>query len=379
MQYQQNRMRLGLANVAGLYTGGRGITANISRAVVLIKAAWDFGYRRFDSAPLYGWGYSESLFGEAFKQLVEDALIVGADELDISTKALRTIIPRLGQGQTKQPNFWGPLPEPFASSQEFWTFSETGVLSAFSSSLERLGLAKVSHLKLHDTGDAMAEVPGMKIEEFDPAINACKRLLNDSNPRITNIGLANKDNATGLALLARHPGTFTVVGTTTYNLLDQSAHTSGLIDACHKAGAMYQVNGPYSSRVLAMDVRKARRVNSAVHGRLGYFWDASGTDPVSINYGAVETDTNGHWQNLDAFNKAVLLWNTAADLGYDSPRPLALQFCLANPKVGEVVVGAGDPKRFQEMRDAIALSIPRTHWRRLVDEGIIDSSCPLPS
>src|SRR5262249_57497875 len=109
----------------------RGGAAGGGEAVALTRRSLALGLNYPDPAPMYGAGESERRYGQALRGVPRDRYV-------LSTKVGRVLDPA----------------EP-GSARLRWSFdwSGRGVLRAFQSSLERLGIERVDILFIHDPDD----------------------------------------------------------------------------------------------------------------------------------------------------------------------------------------------------------------------------------
>ncbi len=110
------------------------------QAAECLQAAWDCGFRYFDTAPMYGSGVSETRLGQALSVWPREQYL-------LSTKVGRLVRP--GHPET-------------ASTGAGWIydFSRDGVLRSLEESLDRLGVDRVDAVYLHDPDDHWAQAIG---------------------------------------------------------------------------------------------------------------------------------------------------------------------------------------------------------------------------
>jgi D-threo-aldose 1-dehydrogenase len=156
--------------------------------------------------------------------------------------------------------------------------------------------------------------------------------------------------------------------TTTYNLLDHGPALSELLPFCQEQGFSYWAAGPFVSRVLAKDPRTAKSLGFG-DGKARFCFNGDPTQVITFNY---------HDITAGELERACLVWNIAQEYGEESPRAMALQFCLANEQVSEVVIGAGSAERFDELLRDIEHEINPGVWGALRAQGIIDPRAPTP-
>ncbi len=133
---------LGTAGLAGLYNDVASTDADAA-----VAAAWTAGIRYFDTAPYYGYGKSEHRLGNGLRAVQER---FGEDDWVISSKVGRLLKSRMRAGA--QPRDMG---DGWASPYSFepvYDYSYDGVMRSYEDSLQRLGLAKIDILLVHDIG-----------------------------------------------------------------------------------------------------------------------------------------------------------------------------------------------------------------------------------
>jgi len=100
-----------------------------------VAAAFEVGIRLFDTAPLYGHGLSERRIGAALRDRRRDEFVV-------ATKVGRLLRPDPGA----EGGLYRDIP-PFAT---VYDYSYDGVLRSVEDSLQRLGLARIDIVHIHD-------------------------------------------------------------------------------------------------------------------------------------------------------------------------------------------------------------------------------------
>ena len=118
--------------------GGSRIEVARQAAEEIVAAAWDAGVRYVDTAPFYGVGQAERCVGDALRERPRDEWV------------LSTMVGRL-----LRPNPTGMHPDgrhhplPF---DPIYDYSYDGIMRSFEDSLQRLGLARIDILYVHDIG-----------------------------------------------------------------------------------------------------------------------------------------------------------------------------------------------------------------------------------
>ncbi|MES2946682.1 MAG: aldo/keto reductase, partial [Pseudomonadota bacterium] len=140
-------MRLGLG---GAPLGNLFSAVSNADAAALVDAAWASGCRSFDTAPHYGHGLSERRLGDALRQH-------SRDEFLLSSKVGRLLRPDVAAARD-QHAYVDVLP-----FNQSWDFSAAGTRRSVEDSLQRLGLARLDSVYIHDPdaathGDRAAQV-----------------------------------------------------------------------------------------------------------------------------------------------------------------------------------------------------------------------------
>src|SRR5581483_4892085 len=118
--------------------GGSRFEVTRQDAEAIVRAAWTAGVRYVDAAPFYGVGQAERAVGDALRGEDRDAWV-------LSTKVGRLLRPR-AQGGTDDGR---RRPLPF---DPVYDYSRDAILRSFEDSLQRLGLARIDILYVHDIG-----------------------------------------------------------------------------------------------------------------------------------------------------------------------------------------------------------------------------------
>ena len=118
--------------------GGSRIPVSREDAGAIVRAAWDAGVRYVDAAPFYGVGQAERCVGDALRGMPRDDWV-------LSTKVGRLLRPRAGP----PPDDGRRHPMPF---DPVYDYSYDGIMRSVEDSLQRLGLARIDILYVHDIG-----------------------------------------------------------------------------------------------------------------------------------------------------------------------------------------------------------------------------------
>ncbi|MEV4039784.1 aldo/keto reductase [Streptomyces umbrinus] len=316
---QVSRLGLGLASLGGLFE-----PVPEQQAADTIDTAWELGVRLFDTAPVYGYGRSETRTGAALASRPRDAYV-------LCTKVGRIIEPG---GPDTQP-IWA---DPPAGVGPRLDYSYAGVLRSVEESLARLGLDRIDVLHVHDPD-----------EDFGAAVGEAYRALADLRTEgvigAVSLGVNHAPVAARFLREAAVPGPDCVLLAGRYNLLDQSG-LDELLPLCVERGVVVMAAGVYQSGLLA-DPRPG-----APHGY------ASVPAELAARIGALR--------------------QVCADFGVP-PLAAAVQFPLAHPAVTNVVVGARSPA---EVADTVSLfnrPVPGDFWAAVKGRGLLREGAPTPA
>ncbi|MFN8390580.1 MAG: aldo/keto reductase [Bdellovibrionota bacterium] len=360
-------VRLGLANIGGLYHHK---PPTLSDAMLLLDAAIKCGITRFDTAPLYGYRMSEQMFGRA-RLMPALAEALGHDRIDVSTKVLRSITLRHRSLDTTQPAFW-KLDEPYNSAVEVWGVTNHDIGTQLFDSLASMNLPSVTGVALHDVYDAIHETKNsqhpISYDDMGPVVRFLKSQIELG--RVREIGFADKFDEPIVELSSRFPKrTFGYCEATTFTLASHHEAIEKTLPLCLDHNMPYRVAGPFFSRILSRDPRKAKKVEGR-NGQVAYYYDPdTRLDVVTWNYHNI---TDGE------FERACVIWDLAQAYGEESPRAAAVQFCLAHPAVQELVIGASGPERLASLEEDINHPVPGAYFDALRDEGILHPEAPVP-
>jgi D-threo-aldose 1-dehydrogenase len=304
-------------------------------AIALVRHAWARGIRYFDTAPHYGNGLSEHRIGAALRNVPRDAIL-------LSTKVGRLLAPDRNAPR-RQHGYVDVLP-----FVQRWDYSCDGTLRSIDDSLQRLGLARIDYVFIHDVArDAHGEAQPQRFREaMDGAVPALARLKAEGT--IAGYGLGVNDWRVCVDAL-RHADLDVLLVAGRYTLIDQSALPE-LLPLCVQRKTRIVVGGPFNSGILASGARPS-------DGRTLYFDYAPATSAVIARVAALEAVCAAHDVPLKA---------------------AALQFPRAHPAVACVLAGA---RTIAELDENLALSrwpIPTAFWRELRSRRLVPDEAPLP-
>jgi D-threo-aldose 1-dehydrogenase len=313
---------LGLAPLGNLYS-----PVSDSDSQATLEAAKHHGIGLFDVAPYYGFGLAEERLGCFLKRSrVAQPVVL--------TKVGRVLEP-VGTVQSHE-HFVSPLPY-----EPRFDYSRTGIERSYTESLRRLGLDRVQILLLHDV-DRFNHPVGHRIfvrQLLDESLPSLHRLKCDG--RVDAIGLGINEWDIGYEILASAEVDCVLLAGR-YTLLDQSAFSSGFLDACARRGVGVLVGGVFNSGFLA--------------GGSTYDYRPASEELISRR------------------DELAMLCKR-----YDIPlAALAIQFAAAHPAITSIVVGARSPEEVDAITNWRRIPIPPELWHSLRAQNLIPSDAPIP-
>jgi D-threo-aldose 1-dehydrogenase len=296
-------------------------------AEATLVAAWDANVRYYDTAPHYGAGLSEHRFGAVLRGYPRDSFV-------LSTKVGRVLKP--------DPTVLSG-PPPFDTGLPFraeYDYSADGTLRSIEDSLQRMGLARIDVVYVHDIAED-AHGPAWRdrfAEAMTGAGRALIRLREEGVIRAWGLGV-NRVEACEAALEQSDPDVFLLAGR--YTLLDHSALPT-LFPRCAARDVKVVIGGPFNSGLLA----------GGAH----------------FDYVPASTALLDRRARLLSVCEAH-----AVDL-----RAAALQFCAAHPTVCAVIPGAKSAAKATQNVMLISQHIPPKFWQTLKDDHLIPLDAPIP-
>lgn len=317
----------GAAPLGNLY---RAIPDGDARAT--LDAALDAGLGYIDTAPHYGLGLSERRVGDAVR-------MQGAT---ISTKVGRILFPA-PDADTAAERYGFRTPMPFDAR---FDYSHDGILRSHEGSLQRLGLARIDILYIHDIGrltHGAAHSHHWQQLTDGGGLRALQRLRDEGT--IKAIGAGVNEIPICFDLLDQAPLDIILLAGR-YTLLEQGA-LDALFPRCEQASTAIVIGGPYNSGILAGGPQPVRHYDYA-------------PPPAEV---------------LDKADRiAAVCARHRVPLG-----AAALQFAMAHPLVASVIPGLASVKEVQETMDRAVYDIPTDLWSELKQERLIAAEAPTPA
>lgn len=319
----------GAASLGNLYQPMTSATATAT-----IRRALELGLNHFDTAPYYGFGLSERRVGDALRE-------VPISEVVLSTKVGRLLVP-CDKAAAKRNGFCSPMP-----FEPIYDYSYDGVMRSFDHSIQRLGLARIDILYMHDIGRYTHGSDHQRL--FRIAMQGGYKAMDElrSQGLVRAIGLGvNEVEVCELAMDHGDFDCFLLAGR--YTLLDQGA-LDCLLPRCMERNTSIVLGGPYNSGILATGVRRA--------GVLPYY-----------NYEPASEDIVERVARIEQICGEFSVPLAAA----------ALQFPLAHPAVVSVIPGLDSPQRVEEAVRYMQMIIPNEFWSALLDAELINPLAFVP-
>jgi D-threo-aldose 1-dehydrogenase len=307
-----SRIGLGGAPLAGLFT-----PVPDAEATATVEAAWEEGWRYFDTAPHYGLGLSERRLGEALRDRPRADVVV-------SSKVGRLLVPRTPPLARDDDMF--DVPGDLTRRRDY---SRDGVLRSLEATLRRTGLDRVDVLYIHDPDEHWREAA----EEAVPALVELREA-----DVVGAIGVGMNQSAL-LARFIRETDVDLVMLAGRYTLLEQGA----------------------ADELLPTALEYGRSVVAAAIFNSGLFARDDVPDTATYNYGQASPDV---------LERARLLASVCREHGTTLPAA-AIRFPLRHPAVASVVVGMRSPAEVDRNLAAHAQHVPDELWADLEHRGLI--------
>lgn len=320
---QVTTLGLGGASLAGIFSA---VPEEQARAT--IAGALDAGISYFDTAPQYGYGRSEHMMGNALRGRREGTVL--------STKVGRLLKP-VTDGWASPHNWVDPLP-----FDQVYDYTYDGIMRSFEDSLQRLGLARVDIVYVHDIGvmtHGEAENARLWEQLASGGYKALRQLRDGGTIKAIGLGV----NEWEVLMDAFELGdwdVFLLAGR--YTLLEQTS-LDPFLTTCVERGSSVVVGGPFNSGILVG----------------GSTW----------NYGKAPPEVVERVQKMEAVCKQFAIPLPAA----------ALQFPLAHPAVCNVLPGPRSPEELDEIIGWWQTPIPADFWAALTEQNLLAEGTPVPS
>ena len=316
-----SRLGLGSASLGNLYRPTTDETA-----LETMGRASDGGISFFDTAPHYGQGLAERRIGRYLNET--------ATRISLSTKVGRVLNPIVRPAPGTE-RFGFVDGDPF---EPVFDYSYDGIMKAFNSSLERLGVDQVDILLTHDLGKSThGEDHDHHFKTFlKTGYSALAQLKEEG--RVKAIGLGVNEWQICESVLT-YADLDVVLLAGRYTLLEQTAIES-FLPLCQKLDVSVIAGGPFNSGIL--------------------------TGGSAYNYGPAPEQIKEKVKRLRAVCDAHGVPLAAA----------AIQFPLSHPSIVSIVAGMADPSEVGSNLALFEREIPASLWSDLKTEGLIHPAVP---
>jgi len=306
-----------------------------SDAADTATAALEAGIAYFDTAPYYGFGLSERRIGDVLR---------GVEPVVVSSKVGRLLkADSAVRGYGQRHGYCSPMP-----FEPLYDYTFDGVMDSWEASLQRLGLARVDILYVHDIGRSNhGDRHTLTFRELTDGggFRALEQLR--AGGAIQAFGLGVNETAVCLEAMAHtHLDVILLAGR--YTLLEQAA-LDALLPTCSQAGTSIVVGGPYNSGILATGTQH--------DGTLHY------------NYGPAPNSIVERVRRIEAVCERYGVPLAAA----------ALQFPLAHPQVASVIPGLVSRQQVERTLMLYRATIPGLFWQELQSQGLLHRNAPIPA
>jgi D-threo-aldose 1-dehydrogenase len=277
------------------------------QAAETVRAAWDFGIRYFDVAPLYGHGRAELLLGHTLREYPREQFV-------LSTKVGRYFSPPADPTVAIRP---GGLP-----FQSVLDYTRSGVMRSIEQSMMRLGMTRIDIVLIHDvdahaqgSDEAAAAAYRVACEEAYPALVELKK-----SGDIKAIGIGLNQVSWALRWITDCDLDCVLIAGR-YTLLNRDAETE-LFPECQRRGIGVLSAGPFNGGLLARGINQAE---------------------PRFNYRPAPQEVLDRLLQLQEWSR-------------DTGTPLkkaAVRFALDHPAVTSVVAGAMSADEIAEICEAV--------------------------
>lgn len=324
---QITQLGLGCAGLGNLY---QAVSDECVQAT--LGQALSCGINYFDTAPYYGFGYSERRLGDVLRAQPNNQYV-------ISTKVGRLLKPSKQDVSQNRHGFVSPMP-----FEPVYDYSYDGVMRSFEDSLQRLGLDKIDILLMHDIGQVTHQQQHAQM--FKTAMQGGYKAMDElrSQGLVKAIGLGvNEYQVCEQAMDYGYFNCFLLAGR--YTLLEQAALTS-FLPKCLAHNSSIILGGPYNSGILA-----------------------SGTQtnaPLYYNYAPASQQIIDKVQQIEQVCQQFAIPLAAA----------AVQFPLFHPAVVNVIPGMSSAEQVKDTVTNFNLNIDPEFWLALKNQGLIAEDAP---
>ena len=325
-----SELGFGAASLGNLY---RRVTDQAAHDT--LEAMWSNGMRYVDTAPYYGLGHSERRIGDFLRSKPRDSFV-------LSTKVGRRLRPVVGhEGDAERYGFCTPMP-----FEPVYDYTYDGIMRSYEDSLQRLGLARIDILFVHDIGTVThgEENAGYLQQLKDGGFKALEELRASGAVDAIGLGVNEWEICVQVMDLCQLD---CILLAGRYTLLEQESLDT-FFPKCVEHGTSLVIGGAYNSGILAT---------------------------------GVEGDTVPYY-NYEPAPQAIIdrvrkIQGICRDHSVSLPSA-ALQFPLVHPLVSSVIPGLGNARRLAQTMGQYTATIPDSFWSDLRDADLLHPAAPTP-
>jgi len=304
-----------------------------AEADAVLTQAWDAGVRYYDTAPLYGFGLSETRMNRFLRDKPRNKYV-------LSTKVGRLLRP-CPEDQRDGIGKWFDVP----SRQEQYNYSYDGIMRSVEFSLERLGQNRIDILYVHDLDLANHKTQEVVDQHLETLMQGGYRALVELRDQgtIKAFGAGLNDWQTCQTMAERGDfDLFLLAGR--YTLLEQEALET-FLPLVESRGIGIITGGPYNSGILATGARPGAFYN----------YDPA-PEEILERVARIEKICDAHGVRMvDA----------------------AFKFPLHHPSTVSVIPGGQGVAEMKSNIAAARTHIPFTLWSELKEQGLIREDAPI--
>lgn len=304
------------------------------QAAAVLQSAWDSGVRLFDTSPFYGFGLSEYRLGRFLHNR-------NPDDYVISTKVGRVF--KAAGKPIGDRSIW-TSPAPF---EYHYDYTAAGARRSVEDSLQRLGLARIDVVYIHDLSPDNTELQGGWEAAYEiarmGAMRELEKMREEGLIKAWGFGI-NRPDAAVRAVEHDDPVPDIVLLACQYSIIDHQQALDRTLPALAQKGTSVVVGTPLNDGFLG----SGRRFNFS----------------TELPPFAVERRTR--------------LAAIANRHGIDM-RTAALQFAAAHPLVSAIVPGSRVPGQIASNAQSMKVAIPADFWAELKHERLIAGHAPVPT
>ena len=292
-------------------------------AIATVNAAWDEGWRYFDTAPHYGLGLAEERLGLGLRGKPRDEYV-------LSSKVGR-IIYSSDTAAVDDEGF-----DVSTTRRRRWDFSRDGVLQSIEDSLRRIGTDRLDVVYVHDPDD-----------HYDEAVATAFPTLIELREQGVIGAIGSGMNQTAmLTRFVREVDIDVIMLAGRYSLIDPDG-LDDVLPACLENDVQVVAVGVFNSGLMSQPR------------------PAAGT---TLNYEPAA-------QSL--IDKANKLADVCESHGTTLPAA-ALAFPLAHPAVAGIAVGCRNPEEVHTNAALARIEVPTALWSDLKSTGLLREDAPTP-